>query len=77
MMIIVVGDDREIEERGNTLSGFPIAESLCLFCSGSANTVAVKAKAAAMVLMKCIISMFRRMSFLHVDDVNYREFENG
>jgi hypothetical protein len=38
--------------------------SSCLFCSGNADTVAVKAKAAAMVLVKCIIPLIPSNIFL-------------
>lgn len=40
----------------NILFGSPIAGSSCLFCSGSADTVTARAKAAAKVLIKCMIA---------------------
>jgi hypothetical protein len=51
-------------ERKNTLFGSPMTASSCLFCSGNADTVAVKAKAAAMVLVKCIIPLIPSNIFL-------------
>ena len=53
----MVGKSIDIEER-DTLFGSPMTGSSCLFCSGNADTVAaVKAKAAAMVLVKCMIAL--------------------
>jgi hypothetical protein len=49
---------------GSILFGLPITASSCLFCSGNADTVAVKAKAAAIVLVKCMVSLFCRKRFL-------------
>jgi hypothetical protein len=64
-------------ERRNILAGLPTAASSCLFRRGNAHTVAVKAKAAVMVLMKCIISLSGcRGSFLYVKDVDKTRLKN-
>jgi hypothetical protein len=66
----------EVEKR-NILAGLPTAASSCLFCSGNADTVAVKAKAAAMVLMKCIVSLFlSSRSCLYVKDIDRTRLDN-
>lgn len=55
-----MGQHRQQRNSGSgedTLFGLPITASSCLLCSGNEDTVAVKANAAAMVLVKCIISM--------------------
>jgi len=55
---IMVGNGRRESGGGeNVLSGLPIAASSCLFCSGNADTVTVKAKAAAMVFVKYMTSL--------------------
>ena len=49
--------ERRGKEIRNILFGLPITASSCLFCSGNADTVAVMAKAAAMVFVKCIFTL--------------------